>query len=222
MSVSLRPHELQHARTPCPSPTPRVHSNSRPPSQWCHPAISSSVVPFSCPQSLPASKSFPMKYHAYISIKKFPTQYTCNSFIFPRFLHFLIYFSQHGAVRIISTPPSCPDALSFHTFTSATSEYGLCGLLTFVQWFWLRGCGMLIFATHFSVGFSSQPFFHLDLHSPSKAPFRAKSEVGLRPGINHIWRSLPTWLKEEVIRPKGKGPWTWKASDTPDIWLLCC
>ena len=58
---SLRPHESQHARPPCPSPTPRVHSNSRPSSQWCHPAISSSVVPFSsCPQSLPASESFPM------------------------------------------------------------------------------------------------------------------------------------------------------------------
>ena len=61
VSDSLRPHELQHARPPCPSPTPGVHSNSRPSSQWCHPAISSSVFPFSsCPQSLPASESFPM------------------------------------------------------------------------------------------------------------------------------------------------------------------
>ena len=61
MSDSLRPHELQHARPPCPSPTPGVHPNSRPSSLWCHPAISSSVVPFSsCPQSLPASGSFPM------------------------------------------------------------------------------------------------------------------------------------------------------------------
>ena len=56
MFDSLRPHELQHARLPCPSQTPGVHSNSRPLSWWCHPAISSSVVPFSsCPQSLPAS-----------------------------------------------------------------------------------------------------------------------------------------------------------------------
>ena len=54
VSDSLQPHELQHARPPCPSPTPRVHSDSRPSSQWCHPAISSSVVPFSSwPQSLP-------------------------------------------------------------------------------------------------------------------------------------------------------------------------
>ena len=61
VSDSLRPHELQHARPPCPSPTPRVYSNSCPLSRWCHPAISSSVVPFSsCPQSLPASESFPV------------------------------------------------------------------------------------------------------------------------------------------------------------------
>ena len=58
---TLWPHESQHARPPCPSPTPGVHSDSRPSSQWCHPAISSSVVPFSsCLQSLPASGSFPM------------------------------------------------------------------------------------------------------------------------------------------------------------------
>ena len=61
VSDSLRPHESQHARLPCPSPTPGVHSDSRPSSRWCHPAISSAVVPFSsCPQSLPASESFPM------------------------------------------------------------------------------------------------------------------------------------------------------------------
>ena len=61
MSDSLRPCESQHARPPCPSPTPGVHSDSRTSSQWCHPAISSSVVPLSfCPQSLPASETFPM------------------------------------------------------------------------------------------------------------------------------------------------------------------
>ena len=61
VSDSLRLHELQHTRPPCPSPTPGVQSDSHPSSQWCHPAISSSVVPFSsCPQSLPASESFPM------------------------------------------------------------------------------------------------------------------------------------------------------------------
>ena len=64
MSDSLRPHESQHARPTCPSPSPGVHSDSmdsRPLSLWCHPAISSSVVPFSsCPESLPESESLPM------------------------------------------------------------------------------------------------------------------------------------------------------------------
>ena len=61
VSDSLWPHESQHARPPCPSPTPRVYPNSCPSSRWCHPAISSSVIPFfSCPQSLLASESFPI------------------------------------------------------------------------------------------------------------------------------------------------------------------
>ena len=60
VSDSLRPHELKHARHPCPSPTPGVYPNPCPLSRWCHPTISSSVVPFSCPQSFPASESFQM------------------------------------------------------------------------------------------------------------------------------------------------------------------
>ena len=60
VSDSLRPHESKHARPPCTSPTPGVHPDSYPSSQWCHPAISSSVPFSSCPQSLPASQSFPM------------------------------------------------------------------------------------------------------------------------------------------------------------------
>ena len=61
MSDSLQPHKSQHTRPPCPSPTPRVHPNPCPSSQWCHPTISSSIVPFSsCPQSFPASGSFQM------------------------------------------------------------------------------------------------------------------------------------------------------------------
>ena len=73
MSDFLRPHGLQHAKPPCPSPTPRVYPNSCPLSQWCHPAISSFVVPFSsCPQSLPASvfsnkSTFRMKWPKYWS-----------------------------------------------------------------------------------------------------------------------------------------------------------
>ena len=63
VSDSLQPHESQHPRPPCPSPTPGVHSDSHPLSQWWHPAISSSVVPFSsCPQSFPESESFPMSH----------------------------------------------------------------------------------------------------------------------------------------------------------------
>ena len=61
MSDSLQPHGLQHARPACPSPTPRAYSNSSPLSRWCHPTISSSVIPFSsCLQSFPASGSFPV------------------------------------------------------------------------------------------------------------------------------------------------------------------
>ena len=61
VSNSLWPHEPQHVRPPCPSPTPRAHPNPCPSSQWCHPTISSSVVPFSsCPQSFPASGTFQM------------------------------------------------------------------------------------------------------------------------------------------------------------------
>ena len=61
VSDSLWPHGLQHARPPCPSPTPRVYPNSHPSSQWCHPTISTSVIPFfSCLQSFPASGSFLM------------------------------------------------------------------------------------------------------------------------------------------------------------------
>ena len=63
MSNSLWPHELQYTRPPCPSPTPRVYSNSCPLSRWCHPTISTSVIPFSsCPQCFPTSGSFPMSW----------------------------------------------------------------------------------------------------------------------------------------------------------------
>ena len=63
MSSSLRPHEPQHTRPPCPSPTPRAYPNSCPLSRWCHPTISSSLLPFSsCPQSFPASGSFPVSH----------------------------------------------------------------------------------------------------------------------------------------------------------------
>ena len=75
---SLRPRESQHTRPPCPSPTPGVHSDSHPSSQWCHPAISSSVIPFSsCPQSLPASESFPISqlFHEVAKVLEFQLQH---------------------------------------------------------------------------------------------------------------------------------------------------
>ena len=63
VSDSLHPHELQHARPPCPSPTPRVYPNSYPLSRWCHPTISSSVIPFSsCPQSFPELRSLQISW----------------------------------------------------------------------------------------------------------------------------------------------------------------
>ena len=75
VSDSLRPHESQHARPPCPSPTPGVHWDSRPLSRWCHPAISSSGVPFSsCPRSLPASESFPMNTQKNCTKNSFTTK----------------------------------------------------------------------------------------------------------------------------------------------------
>ena len=98
VSDSLRPHESQHARPPCPSPSPGVHSDSGPSSPWCHPAISSSVVPFSsCPQFLPASGSFPMsqlftlKFQFGSMCILFVNKYVCIRDICPE------YFSHEGA-----------------------------------------------------------------------------------------------------------------------------
>ena len=71
MSDSLRPHGQQHARLPCPSPTPRACSNSCPLNQWCHPTISSSVIPFSCLQSFPAAGSFPTESVLHIRWPKY-------------------------------------------------------------------------------------------------------------------------------------------------------
>ena len=82
VSDCLWPHELQHARPPCPSPTPGDHSNSCPSSQWCHPSISSFVVRFSsCPQSLPASESFPINqlFACMVVLHKYNSQWKCRN-----------------------------------------------------------------------------------------------------------------------------------------------
>ena len=85
VSNSLQPHELQHARPPCPSSTPGVHSNSHPSSRWCHPAISSSVIPFSsCLQSFPTLGSFQMSQllHQLAKILEFQLQHQSFQWIF--------------------------------------------------------------------------------------------------------------------------------------------
>ena len=83
MSDSLRPHELQHARPPCPSPTPRVHSNSHPSSRWCHPAISSSVVPFSsCIRVFSNESTLHMRWPKYWSFSfRISPSYECSGLI---------------------------------------------------------------------------------------------------------------------------------------------
>jgi len=91
ISYSLQPHESHHTRLPCPSPTPGVHSNPRPSNQWCHPAISSSLIPFSsCPQSFPASESFPMselfawdgQSTGVSALVSFPQNFSCPELIY--------------------------------------------------------------------------------------------------------------------------------------------
>ena len=102
MSDSFRPHGLQQARPPCPSPTPRVYSNSCPLSRWCHPTISSSVVPFSsCLKSFPASGSFPWvsSLHQVAKVLEFQPQsfqwiFRADFLCISRFYHFCIY-SKH-------------------------------------------------------------------------------------------------------------------------------
>ena len=117
VSDSMRPHKLQHARPPCPSPSPGVHSDSCPSSPWCHQAISSSVVPFSsCSQSLPASVSFPMSQlfawgmasqpNSYLFISSYPTVsypallwFWVNGLLLWNVLAFFIWFIWWDLVR---------------------------------------------------------------------------------------------------------------------------
>ena len=102
VSDSLRPCESQHARPPCPSPTPGVHRDSRPWSQWCHPAVSSSVFPFSsCPQSLPASV-FSSSFYLFI-------------FFFKFYFIFKLYITVLASFWLFSLSSLCS---IFHTFLS--------------------------------------------------------------------------------------------------------
>ena len=116
VSDSLQPHESQHARPPCPSPPPGVHSNSCPSSWQCHQAISSSVAPFfSCPQSLPASESFPMS-QLFAKVLEFQPQH--QSFQFTPRTDLL----QDGLVGSPCSPRDSQESLPTPQFKSINSS----------------------------------------------------------------------------------------------------
>ena len=143
MSDSLRPHESQHARPPCPSPSPRVHSNSCPLSRWCHPTISSSIIPFSfCLQSFPASRSFPISQFftsggQSIGVSASASVLPMNiQDWFPLGVTGLISLQSKGHSRIFSNT-----TVQKHQFFSAQSSLGsnshICMWLLEKEQFWL-------------------------------------------------------------------------------------
>ena len=112
-SDSLRLHEPQHARPPCPSPTPGVHPNPCPLNRWCHPTISSSVIPFSSnPQSFPASGSFPWA----------PTDLGSSSF---SVLSFCVSYCSWGS-RSKNTEVACHSLLQWTTFCQTFPSWPIC------------------------------------------------------------------------------------------------
>ena len=151
VSDSLLPHESQHARPPCPSPTPGVHSDSCPSSQWCHPAISSSVVPFSsCPQFLPASESFPMIRGTFVG-KVMSLLFNMLSRLvitfLPRSKHLLISWLQSPTAVIWEPPKITSDT------ASPSISHEVMGLDAMIFVFW-----MLSFKPTFSLSLSSRGF----------------------------------------------------------------
>ena len=128
VSDSWQPRGLQHARPPCPSPTPGVHSNSHPSSRWCHPAISSSVIPFSsCPQSLPASGSFPMSQ---LFILSNTSNYSCGLCHRPGLKEKTS--KADGCSPLLLPLSSLPAGLTAVLFWSSKVEGSFCKLLTFL------------------------------------------------------------------------------------------
>ena len=128
MSNPLQPHGLRHARLPCPSPSPRVCSNSCPLSQWCHPTISSSVPPFSsCPQSFPASGSFPVRrLFASSGQSRFlkPTET-------PKSWPLIVHFQEHGKYTYTDTCPQqlvCENLLHPRRYPTSVSMSSLAQL----------------------------------------------------------------------------------------------
>ena len=127
MSNSLQPHGPQHARPPCPSPTPGVYPNSCPSSQWCHLAISSSVVPFSSgPQSFPASGSFPMvsSSHQAAKVLEFHLQHQSFQWMFQIKGHNTIYALQSTRVILRGKGPF-PDSRCYNNFDNYPHHFCL-------------------------------------------------------------------------------------------------
>ena len=144
VSDSLRPHELQHARPPCPSPTLGVYSNSCPSSRWCHPAISSSVVPFSsCPQSLPASGTFPVSelfaWGGPINSIQFPsdTDWASSSSA-----QFWCCPSGGGTRSHRGRAQTCKTEPAFHVRSSHNPNHRSSPSTGSPLWFWPTGCGL--------------------------------------------------------------------------------
>ena len=164
-SNSLWPHGLQHSRLPCPSPSPGACSNSYPLSQWCHPTVSSSVVPFfSCPQSFPASGSFPMSW-LFISGGKTTGASASASVLlvnkqswFPLGLTGLISLLSSDLIKAWNPQASNSTSLPHHSVTTA---------LVFPLVFWKESLSSGHHGCRLFTGFTSWPFLSPPLcHHP--------------------------------------------------------
>ena len=139
LCLTLRPHESQHARPPCPSPTPRVHPNPCPSSQWCHPAISSSIVPFSsCPQSFPASGSFLMSQLFTSGVQSNGASASASVLPmsiqdwFPLWMDWLYLLAVQGSLKSFSPTPQ------YKSINSSVLRFLYCPILTFKHDYWKK------------------------------------------------------------------------------------
>ena len=145
LCLTLRPHESQHARPPCPSPTPGVHPNPCPLSRWCRPAISSSVVPFSsCPQSFPSSRSFQMSQLFASSSQN--TEVSASTSVLPMNTQDWFPLGLTGWISFLSKRLSrifCNTTVQKHQFYSAQlSLWSNCHIHTWLlekPYIWLNG-----------------------------------------------------------------------------------
>ena len=160
MSDSLRPHGLQHTRLPCPSPTPRACSNSCL-SQWCHPTISSSVVPFSCLQSFPASGSFTMSQFFTSAGQNIGVSASASVLPiniqdwFPLGLTGLIFLQSKGLLRVFSNT-----TVQKHQCEKCT-VYIKNALYEVIKCKWVHGCTTDTF-------FMGQDLFEMSCYSPQR------------------------------------------------------